>query len=556
MGVGGDTAGSYRGALSHRDFRLLTVSFLIDQVGTWASSVVLLAYLYDRTHSPGLLALTTAARWIPGLLANGYGGVLADRYDRAELMQISALISSVLASCMVVDVLRSGPLWILLVLNACSAIAGAPYRPAAGALTADVVGEKDLAAANALYSVLVSGTVVAGPALGGILIAAGRPELGFGVNAASFLVAAALVRSIRTRSRGSAGRRGESLRTQFTDGVKALVGSTLARTLVLFVFLDTAVYGASSVLLVAVSVDLGGGSHGYGYLLGGQALGGVLLAALANRLASHARLAPVIVGGMLLLCLPFAAIAVAQGLGEAVVLQVLAGAGAVLIDVLAITALQRDLPRELLSRVLGLVDMVVLAACVAGSAAAAALLKLIGLDATLVVIGIGFSALALVCSRPLVAADRRAASTLDAVRARVAVLTCLDLLAAAPAPALEALARDLEDVPVRARKVLIREGEEADALWVLVSGRLEVTVAGQPVSTVEAPGYVGEIGLLTGRPRSATVTASKSCVLWRISAEAFAGAVSQLGASASITDTARFRLARASSDDARQQAAR
>src|SRR6185369_12364756 len=105
----------------------------------------------------------------------------------------------------------------LLALNAAGAVVGAPYRPAAGALTADVVGEKDLAAANALYSLLVSGTVVAGPALGGALIAAGRPELGFGVNAASFLVAAALVALIRTRSRGGAGRRGESLRTQFTD---------------------------------------------------------------------------------------------------------------------------------------------------------------------------------------------------------------------------------------------------------------------------------------------------------------------------------------------------
>jgi MFS family permease len=551
MGVGGDVAGSYRGALSHRDFRLLTVSFLVDQVGTWASSVVLLAYLYDRTHSPGLLAVTTAARWIPGLLASGYGGVLADRYDRAELMQACALLSAVLTSCMVAVVLASGPVWFLLVLNAGVAVVGAPYRPAAGALTADVVGEADLAAANALYSLLVSATIVAGPALGGALIAVGRPELGFGVNAGSFLLAAALVRLIRTRSRGGAGRQGESLRTQFTDGVRAVVGSPVARTLVLFIFLDTAVYGASSVLLVAVSVDLGGGSKGYGYLLAGQALGGVLLATVANRLAARGQLAPVLVAGMLLLCLPFAAIATVHGLGLAFGLQVLAGAGAVLIDILAITALQRDLPRDLLSRALGLVDMVVLAACVTGSAAAAALLKVTSLDATLVLIGLGFTALALVSSRPLLAADRRAASTFAAVRARVSVLSCLDLLAAAPETALEALARDLEDVRLDGGAVVLRQGDDADALWVLVSGRLDVTIDGRLVSTVEAPGYVGEIGLLHGRPRSASVTTSKDSVLWRISADEFRTAVNQLGASASMTDTARFRVARASSDDAR-----
>src|SRR6185369_5187459 len=114
MGVAGDGAGSYRGALAHRDFRLLTASFLVDQVGTWASSVVLLAYLYDRTESPSLLAVATAARWIPGLLASSYGGVLADRYDRADLMRACALLSSVLTSLMVVVVLTSGPLWFLL----------------------------------------------------------------------------------------------------------------------------------------------------------------------------------------------------------------------------------------------------------------------------------------------------------------------------------------------------------------------------------------------------------------------------------------------------------
>jgi MFS family permease len=548
MGVAGDGAGSYRGALSHRDFRLLTVSFLVDQVGTWASSVVLLAYLYDRTQSPALLAVATAARWIPGLLASSYGGVLADRYDRADLMRACALLSSVLTSLMVVVVLTTGPLWFLLALNAAGAVVGAPYRPAAGALTADVVGEKDLAAANALYALLVSGTVVAGPALGGVLIAAGRPELGFGVNAASFLVAAALVALIRTRSRGGAGARGEPLRTQLADGVRAVVSSAVARTLVLFVFLDTAVYGASSVLLVAVSVDLGSGSKGYGYLLAGQALGGVLLATFANRLAARGRLADVLVAGMLLLCLPFAVTAVVSGIGAAFGLQVLAGSGMVLIDVLAITALQRDLPRELLSRALGLVDTVVLAACVTGSAAAAALLKATTLGVTLVVFGLGFAGLALVSCRPLLAADRRAAGALAAVRARVAVLTTLDLLAAAPGPALEALARGLEDVPLAAGEQLIRQGDEADALWVLVSGRLDVSIDGRAVSVVEAPGYVGEIGLLHGRPRSASVSAAKDSVLWRIGAEDFRRAVNQLGASASMTDTARFRLSRASSE--------
>lgn len=543
-------SGGYRSALAHRDFRLLVVSFAIDQAGSWASTVVLLAYVFDRTHSPSMLAVATAVRWIPALVASTYGGVLADRYDRAYLMQACALLSFTMTAGMVALVLAAGPLWILLMLNGATAVVAAPYRPAAGALTADVVGEKDLAAANALYALLESATVVAGPVLGGLLLITGRAELGFGTNAASFLLASLLVGQIRSRSRGGAGEHGESLVRQFTEGVRAVLGDPVARTLVLYVFLDTAVYGASSVVLIAVSVHVGTGTEGFGYLLAGQAAGGVLLAGVANRLSSYGRLAPVLVGGMLVLALPFAVLVLAGTPVVACLLQVVSGAGMVLIDVLAITGLQRDLPRAVLSRALGLVDSVTLAACLVGSVLTATLLDAAGLTVTLLVIGLGFSGVAVLSGRPLLAADRRTSLTLSEVQDRVVVLARLDLLAAASYPTLEALARDLRDEPLAAGTVLLREGEAADALWVLVSGSLSVTIEGHVVSSVEAPGYVGEIGLLHRRPRSATVTAAADSVLWRISGEDFRAALDQFGASSSITGTAKFRLTRGSARDA------
>ena len=62
----------------------------------------------------------------------------------------------------------------------------APYQPAAGALTPEVVGEKDLAAANSIFSALESLVVVVGPGIGGLLLLTGRPVISVAINAASF----------------------------------------------------------------------------------------------------------------------------------------------------------------------------------------------------------------------------------------------------------------------------------------------------------------------------------------------------------------------------------
>ena len=64
----GQSAGRYRDALRHRDFRVMLTAFGIDQIGSWAYNVVLIVYIYDRTGSTAWIAATTAAGWIPRIL--------------------------------------------------------------------------------------------------------------------------------------------------------------------------------------------------------------------------------------------------------------------------------------------------------------------------------------------------------------------------------------------------------------------------------------------------------------------------------------------------------
>jgi CRP-like cAMP-binding protein/predicted MFS family arabinose efflux permease len=537
----------YRDALRHRDMRLLAGTFLVDQVGSWSFVVVIMVYIFDRTHSAQWLAATGICRWAPGLLLTSYGGVLADRYQRTTVMIISALTSTVIMTGMAIAVAADTPAWIILALIALSAVALSPYRPAAGALTPDIVGEKDLAAANAIFSAMENLVVVIGPGIGGLLLLTGRPAVSVGINAASFAVAAAGVACLRVRSIGGGAADGNLLQ-QLATGFKALAAQPVALAVTLFCALDSAVYGAASVVYAPLSVRLGTGPGGYSYLLAAAALGGVLGAGLANRLSGASRLAPVIMGSICLQAFPWLLTIPVRSPALAGLLQAVSGIGMIIVDVLAITSLQRDLPGEVLSRVLGVFDTIVLVGILLASLGAGILLAHAGLDVALIAIGAGIPALGLLGLPTLLRADRTSAEVAERLRPRVALLSALDLLVGADRNTLERLAGAAEEVVRPAGSILIREGDDPDALWVLEQGTLSVTVtadgARRELPPVTAPGYVGELGLLHGIPRTATVRTQQQCILLRIDGNDFLTALEESRPSPALVAVAGIRMAR------------
>jgi MFS family permease len=550
--VSGSPPGRYRDALRQRDFRLLAGASLIDEVGSWSYSVVIAVAVYHRTHSTVWLAGLSASRWSVGLLLSGYAGVIADRYERTRVMLVSALASGVVMGGIAVSVGTSAPVWTLLVLSALSAAVASPYRSAAGALTPVVVAEKDLAAANGLFATLESLVVVLGPAIGGLLLLTGSTVSGVILNAASFFVAAGIVLRLRVRSRGDA-ERGGSVLTQWLVGFRALGSHQVALALVAFCALDSMVYGASTVIYAPLSVHLGTGINGYSYLLAGNALGGVIAAGLANRLSARPRLAPVIMASIVLQAVPFVLTVLVHSAAPAFLLQVVSGVGMVIVDVLAITALQRDLDGGVMSRVLGAFDAIITASVLVSSFVIAAVLSNTSVNTALIVTGVGIPLLAVVGLPLLVRGDRASAASVARLEPRVELLGRLDLFASAGRPVLERLAKAAEEHHVAAGTQLIREGETADALWVLVSGSLSVSAKGEverALPTVTAPGYVGELGLVRGVPRTASVSAAEDSVLLRIDGPVFLDALDTAPPSASFIQLTGTRWARTATGSA------
>ena len=130
---------------------------------------------------------------------------------------------------------------------------------------------------------------------------------------------------------------------------------------------------------------------------------------------------------------------------------------------------------------------------------------------------------------------------------RTALLASLELFAPLTDEERQALATRLKPVPFAPGEALIRQGEHAESLYVLARGNLEVynEAPGAPrarLASVAAPAYVGEMGLLTGQPRRATVIAVSDALCYRLDKadfEAFLNARPELAEELSHTVAAR-----------------
>ena len=330
----------------------------------------------------------------PTVLTGPLGGVLADRFARRRLMVLSDVGRVVLMLLMAVVVLAGLPITLLLLLAASSSLASAPFSTCVAATVPRLVRGEDLAAANATRAGLSEASTVLGPVVGAVLLVLGPPALAFMINAVNFGAAAALAASmpagrlfIPARAKASG-----TVRADLTAGYKALRAYPVARRLATADVLESAVYGALTVLLLLLSQAMGAGNSGYGLLLAGYGAGGVLGALVSGRAMRRSAPRRICVAGLLATA---AMLAVLGGLSTtswlvlAIAALIVIGGAGIVVEVQADTALQTELPDQVFGRAYGLVLPACYAAIVAGAAAAPLLVSALGLRGGLV----GFAAL-------------------------------------------------------------------------------------------------------------------------------------------------------------------
>jgi MFS family permease len=382
--------GTMRSALRHAGFRRLLVGLAVSQAGDWLYNVALLAFVYDRTHSAGWLAATTAARIVPIVVLGPLGGVIADRFDRRRVMVVSDVVRAALMLGLALVALAGLPVVLAPVFAGLATAAAAPYPPSTAATTPRLVPDADLPGANALRSAVGMGAVAAGPVVGAVVLLLGPPSTAFLINAATFGLSALAVLSIPGGPVFASVRSGarQGIVADVVLGARALRAHPVAVRLVGADVVCSVVYGMQTVLLLLLAHQLGLGDAGYGYVLAGLGVGGILGTTAAGRAARSARPRAVLVGALLVLAVPSALMAVTPWLPGLLMWSVIGGAGAVLVEVLCETALQRELDEEVFARAYGVALPVILAGIVGGSLVAAPLVAVVGLTGAILATGL------------------------------------------------------------------------------------------------------------------------------------------------------------------------
>lgn len=189
--------GTIRAALRYPAFRWLLSALAVSQVGDWLYNLALAVLVYDRTHSPLWMGVTTAARIVPFVALGPLAGVLADRFDRRRIMVVSDVIRMALMLLLVAVAATGLPILLAPVIAALATAASAPYLPCVSAVIPRLVRDDDLPGANAARSAATGLGIIAGPALGGILLLLGSPAIAIAVNSLTFGLSALAVLAIR-----------------------------------------------------------------------------------------------------------------------------------------------------------------------------------------------------------------------------------------------------------------------------------------------------------------------------------------------------------------------
>lgn len=553
---------TYRSVWRHRRWRWLAGSTIVSLFGDMLYFVAITVYLTDGSDPAAWLAASVLARLVPYVVLGPVGGVVADRVDRRVLMVGLAVARGGLFAAMAMVTAFDGPRWLVVALLALNATAGAFFEPARGAAIPQLVPERDLAAANAAESGLAQLSWFVGPALGAVLTMATDVSVVLAIDAGTFgLQALMLVRLGRLVPFSPADRDGAdepdraspltTMWREVRDGAAVTFGDRGMRGLVLLCVAATLAFGAESILYVLVAADrLDLGAEGIGYLLAAQGVGGVLAAPLSARVGNSPRAGGWLLLVAVLLGAPMIIVSFTESLELVVALAVIEGAAAVVFDVAAMTLVQRAVPEATMGRVLSVQDALITLGQAIGAIGAPVAVAAVGLSFGLQVAGGVVLVSVVVFGSAVLGLAVRTEAERRRLAAEVAALGEVPALASFETLDVERLARAGTRRGVVAGTDVIVAGERPDDLYVVRAGRLRVDVAGgAPDGGVAppdlGPGDVfGEIGLLRGMPRTATVTAVTDTELTVIDGRVFVAVAAPGAAVEPLLTGLRTRLSR------------
>jgi MFS family permease len=488
----------------------------------WMHFVALGVFAYDAGGALGV-GIAGLVRMLPAALVSPFAATLGDRFRRERFLVAIALVGAVALAGSAVAFFVSESAPVIFALAAAMGLASTLVRPAQQALLPSLARTPDeLIGSNGATSTVESLGTLVGPLLAGVLVAVFDAGVVFAVGAGALLASAFLFARVKVEGRlhATAAVGTESARRLLLAGLKYMARTPAPRMVVGLIGAQAFVRGCLNVLIVVTAFEvLDADAGAVGYMTAALGVGG-LVGALGAFTMTGRRLAVAFGVALVFWGLPIALMAPSRFLVTALLLLAVVGAANSIEDVAVFTLLQRIVPDDLLTRVLGAVWGLAMGGVALGSILAPLVVELVGPEAALVTVGAILPVLALLAWRRLVEIDRSAPGP----AAELSVIDDVAMFAPLSLAAKEHLAATLEPVSVTAGDVVIRAGDRGDRFYIVADGELEIVADGLH-GTARAGDHFGEIALLRDVPRTATVRAVTDSHLYALERGDFLAAV-------------------------------
>ena len=525
--IGGPTAVARR-VLANRDLRRVLPAYLAFSAAEFATWVAILLYGYEQT-GPASVGLVALVQLVPAALVAPAASGLGDRFPRQRVLALGYLAQAIAMLATAAAMLAGLPVLVVYLVAAAAATSVVVTRPTQSALLPSLARTPDeLTAANGTAGVMEGIGVLLGPLAAAAILAVSTPATVFLLAGVALAIAFAATVGLRPSDDGlgevdPVGAAAAAADTGFLAGLRTVAADPDARLIVGMLTAGMLMIGAADVLIVLLALDLLEiGESGAGILSAALGAGSIVAGALTFALVGRSHLALVAAGGAVAWGVALAAVGLTATAWLAPVLLVAGGAGLAIVDIAGRTLLQRSVRDEVLARVFGLQEGLAMFGLAVGAVLVPVLVAAAGLIGAVLVVAAFLPVAVVLTWGHLARLDRR---TVVPMR-EIALLRRSALFRPLPAPQLEAVARRTAWLTIPPGTEVIREGEAGDRFYVLAAGAVRVERKGRHLRDIGTVGDgFGEIALLRGVPRTATVTSIGETVLLTIDRAPFLAAV-------------------------------
>ena len=340
-------------------FRNLWVATTLSLFGTFFSYIATAWLVLQLTGSSLALGSVLVVEAIPRGVLMVVGGALSDRLSARTTMVVSMGMRAVFVAPLALLVLtHHAQLWEVYVIGFVFGMVDAIFMPARMSILPRIVRDTELESGNAVLNVTAQASVILGPVVGGVIVAAFGTGWAFAGDAACFVLGLAFVLALpRATAAQSQARQKESIGGQITAGLRYAWGDVGIRVLLIVIaVVDFAANGALGVGLPTLAHGrFAAGAAGFGILLGAWGVGATLGALGAGFVPPPKRMGVLIIGLCAWLGVGIGAVGLLPSLLPAALVMGFSGVATGVVNTYGISWLQRRTDPAMQGRVMSIV---------------------------------------------------------------------------------------------------------------------------------------------------------------------------------------------------------